>query len=370
MDELKERGAYKREDYAPFFIASWAQHQFNLMNRRRQIYWVNGLLPNARLHILFVSPAGFMKTYYLNIMAGDELGIFAGCGSHIGFEQEMTAPGFTGTSQSSNGQKIDYNGAAKDYEKGFMLIDEFKGLTEALQGQGNGQFETQLLAALNSGRVVKRLAITRDEYITSFTMWTGIQPSNFTTNSGIGRRLTYLLCLPTEKDNDKLTDIRFANRGKKPDRQRMQVIWSKQKKFIAELDSIRAVEFDDSIRKRYKELGHFHYEAEYYDSLLLGATLAIKGVSPIVEVDLKDPEITKMIENETHWRKQINRNPVQGAISVMLKDAGGECTMDELFNRADMYSLNMEEVMTTVTAMRQNGRIVMSGGKLKLAKMI
>jgi len=368
MEELDTRGVYKRELYAPFFISSWAQHQFNLMNQTRKIYYINGLLPNDRLHILFVSPAGFMKTFYLRTMAGDDLGIFRGCGSPVGFEQQMTPQSFTGSASMSNGLKNEYVGAAKDYEKGFMLVDEFKGFSSLLQGNDSGEFEGVFLSALNTGRIVKRLVIDRNEFVTSFTMWTGIQPCNFTTGSGIGRRLTYLLCLPNSEDNEILRDYRFMNRGKRPDRARMHVLWNKQKTFINSLNDIREVVFDDSVRKYYKEMGHFHYEAEYYDSLLLGATLAIKGASPIVEVDLKTPEIRAIVERETDWRKKINRNPVHGAIAILMKDADGCLTMEELFNRADMYSMKTEEVVEAVTAMRTQGRIIQKNGKLCLVR--
>ena len=364
MEELNRRETYLREDYAPFFIASWAQHQFNLMNRRRQIYWVNGVLPNARLHILFVSPSGFMKTHYLKTMAGDDYGMFKGCGSVIGFEQEMTAPGFTGTSYTNNGNRVDYDGAAKDYENGFMLIDEFKGLTEALQGQGNGQFETQLLSALDSGRVVKRLAATRNEFITNFTMWTGIQPSCFSTsNSGLARRLTYLLCLPTSKDNEVLRNLRFKHRGSRPDTRNMQLLWSKQKTFIAELDNIREVVFHPEVEERYRKMGHFHFEAEYYDSLLLGITLAVKGVSPTIEVDLKIPEVVRILERETEWRKQINRNPVHAAVLIMLKELKSEASLEDILSVMDMYSMKTEEVIEALNALRQNGKVIMKNGK-------
>jgi hypothetical protein len=368
MHELETRGAFKAYDYAPFFISSWAQHQFNIVNQKNKMYYVNGRLPNDRLHILFVSPAGFMKTHFLNIMAGDDLGMFRGCGSHIGFEQEMTPAGFTGTAHMNSGMKNEYLGAAKDYEKGFMLIDEFKGLSSVLQGKDSGEFEAQFLSALNTGRIVKRLAINRDEFITSFTMWTGIQPCNFTTGSGIGRRLTYLLYLPNADDNEKLRDLRFLNRGKRPDKVRMQVMWKKQQNFITELEGIKEVVFDDSIRRAYKAAGHFHYEAEYYDSLLLGATLALKGASPVVEVNLKEPEILRILELETSWRKKINRNPVHGAIAVLMTDGNGCLTLEELFDRTDMYSMKTEEVVEAVNTMRAQGRIINKNGKLCLVK--
>lgn len=358
QEELKSRQVYKYETYSPFFIASWAQHQFNLINNKRKIYWINGLLPNDRLHILFISPAGFMKTYYLRTMAGDDLSIFRGCGTHIGFEQQMTPQSFTGSASLANGSKIKWDGIGKDYESGIMMVDEFKGLISMLQGKDSGEFEAMFLSALNTGRIVKRLVIDRDEYITHFTMWTGIQPCNFSTGSGSGRRLTYLMFTPTEKDNEALRNIRFNSRGRQPDRYKTHALWNKEKAFINDLNNIKEIVFDPDIKKYYEKAGHFHYEAEFYDSLILGTTLAMHDeIGPTIEVSIKDPDIRAIIDRETEWRRKINRNPVHGCIAVMMHDKGGCITLDELFNYADMYSMKTDEVVEAVNQMKQLGRI-------------
>ena len=83
MDELADRGVYKREVYAPYYISSFALHEFNLNNQKRRFYYVGKSLPNNRLHILFCAPAGFMKTYFLRNMAGDEYAIFRGSGTKL-----------------------------------------------------------------------------------------------------------------------------------------------------------------------------------------------------------------------------------------------------------------------------------------------
>jgi hypothetical protein len=92
MEELHRRHAYKCEVYAPFYICSAMTHAFNMVNQKKEIYWEGSRLPNMRLHILFVAPSGYMKTFYIGNMAGDRYGIFQNAGIHIGHEQSLCLP--------------------------------------------------------------------------------------------------------------------------------------------------------------------------------------------------------------------------------------------------------------------------------------
>jgi len=92
MEELDSREAYKREVYAPYYVCSYATHCFNLANQKNEIYWESKRLPNMRLHVLFVSPAGYMKSYYLGTMGGDKYAIFKEAGIQVGYEQSLCLP--------------------------------------------------------------------------------------------------------------------------------------------------------------------------------------------------------------------------------------------------------------------------------------
>jgi hypothetical protein len=134
LEELASREAYLHEVYAPLYVCSYAVHAFNLMNQHREIYFSGKRLPNMRVHILFISPSGFMKTYYLDNMGRDShSGIFYKTDVSIGAEQSMTEAGFVGTIASVNGLAISSPGAAELNKDGILLVDEFKGITEALK---------------------------------------------------------------------------------------------------------------------------------------------------------------------------------------------------------------------------------------------
>ncbi|MCK5481919.1 MAG: hypothetical protein KAJ06_12255, partial [Gammaproteobacteria bacterium] len=143
MEELKDREVYKYETYAPFYICSYAMHVFNLMNQKRKIYWESKQLPNMRAHLLFVAPPGWMKSFYLNTMGGDKNAIFRKTGVDLGSESYMTEAGFVGTFSSVNGVNVPMEGAAKMYDNGVLMIDEFSAITKALQTQHSNQLDNQ-----------------------------------------------------------------------------------------------------------------------------------------------------------------------------------------------------------------------------------
>jgi len=366
MTELHSREVYKSDTYAPFYISSFALHSFNIMNQKRKVYWIGKDIPNSRLHVLFNSPAGYMKSYFLKQMAGSEYGIFRGSDVKIGFEQEMTSPAFTGTSTSFNGFKTRSIGAAEEYQDGLMLIDEFRGLTEALSSEGNGQFESQLLSALDSGRIIKRLANDRFEFTTHLTLWTGVQPAKFDISSGLGRRLCYMLFIPTRKDNDLLIDAMEKAQGMRADLLEMKKLWYKQKTFINDLNQIEQVEFAPDVWSEYKRMKIFSFESTFFNNLLLGLHLAKFGASKRVVVDLKDKEIKKILEQEKDWRKKINQGVPFILMLNIVHSLGANATLNEVAEEATMIGYNLTQTTDLITEMARMGLLARRGNKISV----
>lgn len=366
MEEMRLREVYKADVYAPFYISSFALHNFNLMNQKRKVYWVGKDIPNTRLHVLFNSPAGYMKSYFIKQMAGSEYGIFRGSNVKIGFEQEMTSPAFTGTSTSFNGFKTRSIGAAEEYQDGLMLIDEFRGLTEALSTEGNGQFESQLLSALDSGRIIKRLANDRFEFTTHLTLWTGVQPAKFDISSGLGRRLCYLLFIPTRKDNEMLINSMEKAQGMKADLLEMKKLWYKEQTFINSLNEIETVTFAPEIWTEYKKMKIFSYEATFFNNLLLGLHLARDGAEKHVVVNLKDAEVKKVLEREKDWRKKINQGVPFILMLNIVHDLGANATMAEVAEEATMIGYNLTQTTDLITEMARMGLLIRRGNKISV----
>lgn len=572
MDELNSRETYKHEIYAPYYIASYGTHCFNLMNQREKIYWDGKRLPNMRMHVLFVAPPGFMKSHYLGIMGGDDYSIFRNTGVDIGAEQSMCLPagervtcedgsrkniedveigdvimsyyrgaviptevvrthlmdakkllhitlrdgrqltctpnhpvytlhgwkepkelvvgesiavvrkydtigidttprtdnasigsvpprvydiiedelhgmswtelgkltglnivqaknkgnklrrewlesiarilssdrllelasphiawmevksieelpgdivynvttenstfiandivthnteaGFIGTIVNINGIGTPTEGAAMTFKQGMLMIDEFSAITNALKVQYNSQLDTQLLAALDHGRVFKRLGGGKIEYTTNLTLWAGVQPARYDMTSGLGRRLCYLLFLPTRQDNDLLMETMHRTRNIAPVDSDMLKLRERISKWKESMNIIKRVEFSDSVLNKYKELGLFSYESSYFDRILLGWHLAVYGADTTMYIDVKDNEIDTIIKREKKWRDTIGKGVDYAQLMKLITMFGGQISQAELVEEAIMIGWNAQQVYEMVAEMNRYKLIGISG---------
>lgn len=368
MEELHSRNSYKREVYAPYYVCSYAVHAFNLINQRQGIYWEGKKIPNMRLHILFVAPPGYMKTYYMGVMGADRFGVFTNGGITIGAEQSMTEAGFIGTIRSEAGLVTRTEGAAETFQNGLLLIDEFSAITNALKVSYNSQMDSQLLSALDHGKVYKRLGGGKIEYITNLTLWAGVQPARYDLTSGLGRRMCFLLFLPTRLDNDALMDAMHKARNIRADELEMTKIWDKIQVWHKNMEVIKSVEFDDSVFAMYKKLGLFSYESSYFDRLALGYQLATYGPEKKISITIKDKELQRMLMREKKWRDDIGKGvdyiQLRKTIEVCGvegEDGGISITKSELVDECVMVGWNAQQVHEMLIEMQKFGIIRIKG---------
>lgn len=368
MEELADRNAYKRDIYAPQFICSYAVHAFNLMNQKREIYFAGKQLPNMRCHLLFVAPPGFMKTWYLQTMAADPHGIFHGTEVKIASEQSMTEAGFVGTVVSVNGLGVNNPGAAELNKDGLLIIDEFKAISDALKNQMNSQMETQLLAALDHGQVFKRLSSGAIAYQTNLTMWAGIQPGSYDLSSGLGRRLIYMVFLPTYADNLALMDIMHKSQNLKPDHDKMVILWDNINCVVHDMESIKRIEYDDSILKYYHELGIYSYESSYFNRLILGYYLMKQPIEPVIHMDVSDPALRLILETQKGWRDDIASNLDFVQIKRIVTLHGGRCSRSDIVKECSMVGWNAKQVYEKLAEMIKYRLIETSAGDMVSVK--
>ena len=370
LEELKSRNVYKAETYAPFYVCSAMVHAFNLMNQKKKVYWEAKRLPNMRLHILFVAPPGYMKTFYLSSLGGDDYGIFRNCGIHIGHEQSLTEAGLVGTIQNINGVGIATEGAAQTFANGLMLIDEFSAITSALKVQYNSQMDTQLLAALDHGKVNKRLGGGKIEYDTNLTLWAGVQPARYDLSAGLGRRMIFLLFLPSRVDNERLLDTMHHTRNIRPDINQMNTLWRKIEHTVKGMDVIESVTFGDGVYKLYKDLKLFSYESSYFDRLLLGFQLSLYGPEKHVEVQVDNPYIIDLIQKEKSWRDSIVKGVDFIQMMKLIKTAGVESegkieiTKNALVEEGIMIGWNAHQIHEKLIEMSKQGMITLKGSRV------
>lgn len=377
MDELHTRKAYLADTYAPYYVYSYAIHAFNLYNQEARIYWEGGQLPNMRLSILFVAPSGFMKTYYLRQMGNKVAGIFAGAKIQMGFEQELTAAGLVGTikpyKDSTQCCDIEVDGAAKIYQKAIVSIDEFSGITNAFQSTYNNQMDSQLLSILDSGEVYKHLGGGKIEYMTYMTLWAGVQPARYDLRSGMGRRMLFLVFIPSKVDNTNLIRIQQQAHNIEQDKIRMTRIWNEVNCWVDDINRIERVEFDESLTELYLNMDLFSFEVSYFNRLALGYTLATEGPSRHMCIDAHASGLVDMFKQQKEWRTDIMIGIDQVQMTklicrggVMNKEGVVIISRRQLVNDCVMVGWNAQQVNEKLLELMKQGIVKITGQNVEL----
>ena len=367
MEEVKSRNTFKYDIYEPYFISSFAMHNFNLHNQRKKVYYVDGDIQNMRLHLLLVAPPGSMKSHFLNLNSGGEYAIFKGTNTKMVKKQSMSEAGFVGSVSNNKGEAYKKEGIAETHKKSIVVIDEFSALINALKSQHNNQFESQLLAALDHGQINKDLAGGDPiEYKTNLTTWSGIQPARIDMGGGMGRRFCYLVASPTENDNKILRKIMHENRGVEPNTKEVKQLWADIKAFENEMGGVANITYTDDILDFYDKNNIYSYETSYYDRIILGWTLAKYGATRDVECNLDCNELRDILHTQVGWRNDIYTGVDYVIIQKVLTEHGNSMSLPDLIKKCRMYGWNMPEVHKKLREMHENNIIKRTNTKVEL----
>ncbi len=364
LEELRARNTYKAEVYAPYYLISWAVHIFNLYNQKAKIYWEGSRLPSMRLHLLFVAPPGFMKTYYLEQMLRGKYCILGNTVPKT-FEAVLTEAGLIGTISSMDDNVWVESGLAKDYATGIVGVDEFSAITQMLKTTHSGQLDVQLLSVLDSGWAYKRLAHGKLEYQTQFTLWAGVQPARYDLTSGLGRRLCFLLFLPTKKEADELLEAWAGARGIRPNVEQIEELWRKLKQVKQEIQEVETVEFDPKLLQVYKHMGIFPYEGALYDRIVLGYQL-LRNPGKRVYVSIDDSMIKSLVNREVAWRRQVSVGSEFKQVLNILQGLGGSAKRSVLLQDCLMLGWDLEKFNQVLNTMQRYKLIQFDNQEVRL----
>lgn len=310
IDELERRQVIDAASIAPYYVASYACHAFSIINQQTEAYTEGGMVSKLRMHILFLCPPGFGKTYMLRQMGDPMYGIFGGTNFSMQMEQNMTESGLVGSirMRPDGGTEI-LEGAAYEHQNGFVLIDEFSAIANAMKQSFNSQLETQLLTSLDSGHVIKRLSNGRIDYETNFTLWAGVQPVKCDLSSGLGRRLFSILMLPD--DNMRLRYLNGVQHSMNidPGVEHLHRMRDRINLWTNSFSMVRKITVDPSVFDFYREIKANSFDAIMYNRLLLGLTLARRGVSREINLVFDNVDDMKIIKKQMMWRRMIIEGP-------------------------------------------------------------
>jgi hypothetical protein len=305
--------------FFPYYICSAGCHLFNLYNKNHTIYSSHGLPVDTRMHIFFVTQPGFGKTFHMRVLGHEDLGLFSHTDVGPVWEDRMTEARFSGTVYTgSNGVKK-RKGAAWEYRKNVLCVDEFHALSETMVTSHSSTLEDALCTALESGYVRKGLGQDKLNYKTNLTLWTGAQPLRYDLSQGTGRRFLFLEFIPSENDRKRLLEANREGENVGHDSIAIDKIRRNIKNIYMDLHNVENVIFDKSFYDYINQFNIMPYEQIIYKKIGLGYTVMSKSFTDEIVVSY-DRELKNLLDFEYIWRADVKRGPDLSQVLQIIKD--------------------------------------------------
>jgi len=356
LNYLKASKIALYERFAPYYIASTCCHIVNLENQKREFFLENVRVANTRMHVFMVAPPGFCKTLFLQKFLMGHTSVLGNTTIDVGFEGSMTEAGFTGTVRISDGEPVIVKGAAFDHREAILGIDEFSALANAMKMEHSINLDSAMLTALDSGYLIKRLALGKIQYITSLTLWSGSQPARFDLTSGLGRRFLFIYFIPTQAEADDIKQARREGKNILPDLGMLHTIKKSVKQIQEDVQELQKIKFDNSIYKTLDRLKIPHFEEALYERLALGYTVAVQnGCDKTLEVTMT-PQLQLLFKQAHDWRLEIKKGAETGQVMQVLKEMN-MCLLSDVKRRLTDFGLEYGKSGMLIDLLRKQGRI-------------
>ena len=354
---LKECKVALADRFAPYFTIGVCNHIVNLENQKREFYLEHGRVANLRTHVFMCAPPGFTKTLYLEKFLKGKTSIVGGSAFvNCGFEGSMTEAGFTGTVKVVNGEPVEVKGAAYENRMSIMGIDEFASLTNAMRQEHSINLDNAMLTALDSGFLIKRLALGKIQYITQLTLFTGSQPMRFNLTSGLGRRFIYIWFIPTKDEEGLIRKSRREAKNYVSDLSIVSSLKDDLKKVATSCQTIERVKFDGGIYKLFDKIHVPHFEETLYERMAIGYTLARdNGADKTLEVSV-DSTLRELFERANNWRLEIKKGAETSQVYQVVKEMTGS-TVSQVKRRLTDLGLAYSQSTHILNILEKQGRI-------------
>ena len=345
LEEFEYRKCAHTDIYPAHFTCSLGAHIFNLVNQEIEIISSNSIPIDTRIHIMFVAPPGFSKTFWLEQYLRGAWSLLEDTSIMHGFEGSTTEAGFVGSADMKDGEAFITPGLANIYKYGVVGFEEFSALAAMMKSQHSRQLDAALLLALDRGYVVKRLRAGKIAYKTNVTVWCGTQPSRFDLTSGLGRRFYYLMLIPNREDRKLIRDAMWRGYNVRMNKNRTANIRGKIDQLYDDLMRLKRVEMSAHIRPFLQKMKMNHYEEPLFIRLLIGYKVATGDFDKTMVLDLDD-RIKDMMVQERIWRREIMRGPELTECVMVLREHGNVMTIrafcDEMLGFGVDYRRSME----------------------------
>ena len=334
---------------------------FNIINQEKHLFWAHGVIPNLRLHIMMVSPPGWMKSFTLKQMLRGPSSLFGETELNPVYASTMTEAGFVGTIKFGEGNEpVRIPGLCEEYAESIIGIEEFSAIAQMMEVGYSRALDVAYLTALDDGWVTKRLAAGEIKFRTDMTLWAGTQPMRFDLTSGMARRLFFIQIVPTRRDKKIITVARRKGIGIVNKTEQTIIIGKLLNKLHKKIEKLEAIHFEKTLYKLMDRLGIPHFEESLYERLALGYNLVRTNFGKELFVRLDDT-LRAMIIRGDQWRVQLKRGTRTAQVILTLRDYGGKMNINELRKILLDLSLSWSESSDIIRELIRDGTCKMDG---------
>lgn len=315
MAEYERLGLVKVPYALERLNASIGCHIFNMSNITNKRFYFGGGLENFRMCTVFMAPSGYSKSQHFSFFLNSRSGILAKSGLQISVRGTFSPESWMGTISNGTASK----GLFSTYKQGIVGADEFMRLGHMMNDMGSSNDEVYLMKALDSDSVTKDLAYGQiEEADIGTTLWAGMRPTLLGLKSGLARRFSFQIFLPTIDDSVAFRKAARGNHmGVKVSEEAQLKVKEDMVNILTDVEKINQIDYsevEDWIDKK----GFIpHFEEVIFKRLALGLSIA-NGVYPKVKMT---PQTERLLEDEINARDIIRSNPEYEAVRRIITSA-------------------------------------------------
>jgi len=225
--------------------------------------------------------------------------------------------------------------------------------------------EPALLASLDGGDVLKRVGPGVIKYTTWVTLWAGTTLARFDISGGLGRRFFYVYWVPKLADFKRLNDAVWRGENIKLPSNALQRFQGIVQNFIYNIDQVRSIRFDNSVRSLMDDRPHF--EQLLFRKFALGYWLVKHSdtISTNVTIQVTD-ELKALMEKAKKWRSQILADSEAWQVIAVVQSYGGSIPWGKLKAELIKYGINFMESDNLIRRLINNRQLKYSRGDVML----
>lgn len=332
---MERRGLLVPEVFLTRICCSLGCHIINFENLAASAIKEGGLLRNERVHIVYMTISGMGKSFLFRVLLDEKFGLLSKTDIPTRFINVFTPESWIGTiNKLDNGTMQKTCGVFAKYKAGIVCADDYMRLKALMDGTGLSNDEVYLMTALDYESASKYMAY--DELSLQnigMTFWAGMRPTKLNLTSGLARRFSFQIFLPTRAQAHAMKQAARNTVGKDCDEVVLGHIRDKIREVRDNIKRNMLSEYD------YKPVHDWSdkydvppFEEKLFCRLALGYSVATDRFPHIVLDDI----LLRLFRDELNNRDILRRDPLMEAIVGIVK-AEGKMKESELTSFLSRY---------------------------------